>query len=73
MRKGSAKPRRIKATATAVVRMESAKADTFLIDRMWRSLKLRNTKSVNVNENKIVGMTNKIETMKTKLNRGRHQ
>ena len=37
----SAKPRRIEATATAVVRMESAEADTFLIDRMWRSLKLR--------------------------------
>ena len=28
-------------TATAVVRMESAEADTFLIDRMWRSLNLR--------------------------------
>ena len=37
----SAEPRRIEATATAVVRMESAEADTFLIDRMWRSLKLR--------------------------------
>ena len=39
--KDSAEPRRIEATAAAVVRMESAKADTFLINRMWRSLKLR--------------------------------
>ena len=39
--KDSAEPRRIEATATAVVRMESAEADTFLIDWMWRSLKLR--------------------------------
>ena len=45
---GSAKPRRIEATATAVVRMESAEADTFLIDRMWRSINLRHTKSGNV-------------------------
>ena len=39
--KDSAEPRRIEATATAVVRMESAEADTVLIDRMWRSLNLR--------------------------------
>ena len=37
----SAKPRRIEATAATVVRMESAEADTFLIDRMWRSINLR--------------------------------
>ena len=36
--KDSAKPRRILLTATAVLRMESAEADSFLIDRMWRSL-----------------------------------
>ena len=37
----SAEPRRIEATAAAVVKMESAEADTFLIDWMWRSFKLR--------------------------------
>ena len=47
--KDSAKPRRIEATATAVVRMESAEADTFLIDWMWRSLKLRHTFSLDRN------------------------
>ena len=39
--KDSAESRRIESTAAAVVRMESAEADTSLIDWMWRSLKLR--------------------------------
>ena len=47
--KDSAKPRLIEATATAVVRMESAKADTFLMNRMWRSLKLRHPFSLDRN------------------------